>query len=71
MYNINKIRAHIKMLEFQEIKLSRYLREQESLEVRNIAKIADIKRAHKRVTDNISLWKNKLEHIEQLPSKTN
>lgn len=69
MYNINKIRAHIKMLKFQELKLSRYLEEEEAKNPKNDSKIRDIARAHKRVTDNIKQWNHKLEQIEAMPAR--
>lgn len=68
MFNINKIRAHIKMLEFQEIKLVKYLAETEasSLPTRE-EKIRDIQRSLKRVQDGLVLWRSKEEMIVSLP----
>ena len=65
MYKLNKIRAHVKMLEFQELKLTRYLAEESAAPVPREDKIKDINRALKRVTDNIALWKNKLGAFDQ------
>lgn len=68
MFNINKIRAHIKMLEFQELKLERYLAETEnsSLPTKD-EKIRDINRSLKRVKDGLAHWRGKAEAIEQMP----
>jgi hypothetical protein len=68
MFNINKIRAHIKMLEFQEIKLVKYLAETEasSLPTRE-EKIRDIQRSLKRVQDGLTLWRSKEDMIINLP----
>ena len=48
------------MLKFQELKLSRYLNEENARDVVNPERIKDITRAHKRVADNITMWENKL-----------
>ncbi len=68
MFNINKIRAHIKMLEFQELKLERYLTETEnsSLPTRE-EKIRDINRSLKRVRDGLAHWRSKEQAIADLP----
>lgn len=58
------------MLEFQELKLSRYLKEEETKIPQNDAKIRDITRAHKRVTENITMWNEKLKNIQEMPAKT-
>lgn len=68
MFNINKIRAHIKMLEFQEIKLIRYLAEVDAstMPIRE-EKMRDINRSLKRVQDGLVLWRGKASAIENLP----
>lgn len=68
MFNINKIRAHIKMLEFQELKLQRYLTETEASSIpTREEKIRDIQRSLKRVQDGLALWRTKEEAILNLP----
>lgn len=64
MFKLNKIRAHIKMLELQELKLSRYLTQEQAKDKPDDARIKDITRAHKRVTEQIDLWRGKLEAFE-------
>jgi hypothetical protein len=60
MYKLNKIQGQIKMLEFEKLKLSRYLTEAESMATRNPKREADIARALRRVTENIDMWNRKL-----------
>lgn len=69
MFNLNKIRGHIKMLELQQLKLSRYLNEANAKEVVDPKRIQDITRAHKRVTDNISMYQAKLEAVTNAPAR--
>ena len=69
MFNLNKIRGHIKMLELQQLKLSRYLNEANAKEVVDPKRIQDITRAHKRVTDNINMWNTKLEALSKAPAR--
>jgi len=61
MHKLNKIRAHIKMLEFQELKLTRYLAEANS---QDLKRVQDIRRALTRVQHNIELWQTKLTAFE-------
>jgi hypothetical protein len=69
MFNINKIRAHIKMLEFQEIKLIRYLAEVDASAMpTREEKMNDINRSLKRVQDGLVLWRGKASTIENLPN---
>ena len=60
MYKLNKIQGHVKMLEFEKLKLTRYLTEAEAMAVRNPKREADIARALRRVTENIVMWNKKL-----------
>ena len=69
MFNLNKIHGHIKMLKFQELKLSRYLNEENARDVVNPERIKDITRAHKRVSDNIAMWETKLAAITNAPAR--
>jgi hypothetical protein len=70
MFNINKIRAHLKMLEFQQLKLTRYLAETEASSIpTKEAKIQDIQRCLKRVNEGIDLWQGKLAAIEAAPPR--
>jgi len=69
MFKLNKIRAHIKMLELQELKLSRYLTEAKSYDFPDSNRIKDINRALKRVQDNIAMWNEKLKSFEVAPPR--
>jgi len=70
MHKIQKIRGHLKMLEFQQLKLERFLKEEiETPMVSSPNRKADIERALKRVNEQIALWKHKLELFENLPIK--
>lgn len=69
MFNLNKIRGHIKMLEFEQLKLTRYAEEAAKMEKRNEKREADIQRALTRVTRNIEAWNNKLEAITNAPPR--
>lgn len=69
MFNINKIRAHIKALDFQELKLSRYLKEQQAMTVPDGKRIQDIERSLKRVTDKRDYWQAKISAIESQPPR--
>lgn len=69
MFKLNKIRGHIKMLEFQELKLSRYLAEEKAKVKPDPDRIADIERAHKRVTEQITMWQTKLAAFENQPPR--
>ena len=64
MYKLNKIQGHIKMQELQQLKLTRYLNEANAMEVPDTARIKDIERALRRVTENINMWKEKLKAFE-------
>jgi hypothetical protein len=70
MYNLNKIRGHIKMLEFEKLKLTRYQDEAGRLEPRNPKREADIDRALRRVQGGLDMWTNKLEAITNAPPRT-
>jgi len=70
MYNLNKIRGHIKMLEFEQMKLTRYLKEQQGEVVPNPRRIADIERALARVTKNIEAYKSRIAAFEVAPAPT-
>jgi hypothetical protein len=69
MYNINKIKAHIKMLSFEQTKLTMYLKEQQALEVPNAKKIQDIERALIRVNKNIEAYTSKIAKFEVAPAR--
>lgn len=69
MFKLNKIRGHVKMLELQQLKLSRYLNEEKAKVTPDPDRIADIERAHKRVTDNIQMWNEKLAAFEAAPPR--
>lgn len=69
MYKLNKIRGHIKMQEFQQLKLTRYLNEAKSMDIPDEVRIKDIERALRRVTDNINMWKEKLAAFENAPPR--
>lgn len=69
MYKLNKIQGHIKMQELQQLKLTRYLNEANAMEVPDTARIKDIERALRRVTENINMWKEKLKAFENAPPR--
>jgi hypothetical protein len=69
MFNLNKIRGHIKMLEFERLKLTRYQEEATRMETRNPKREADIERALRRVQGGIDQWTQKLEAITQAPPR--
>ena len=69
MFKLNKIRGHVKMLELQQLKLSRYLAEERAKVTPDPTRIADIERAHKRVSDNIKMWQDKLAAFESQPPR--
>ena len=68
MFQLNKIRAHIKLLENQKLKLSMYLQETIARTPKDESRIKDINRSLKRVNDNISQWVTKLEKFESAPA---
>ena len=58
------------MLEFQQLKLERFLKEEiANPMVSSPNRKTDIERALKRVTEQVDLWKRKLELFENLPLK--
>lgn len=67
MFNINKIKGHIKMLEFEQLKLTRYAEEATRFEKRDPKREADIQRALTRVNNNIDLWTKKLGAFADAP----
>ena len=69
MFNLNKIRGHIKMLEFEQLKLTRYQDEATRIEPRNPKREADIDRALRRVNGAIEQWTKKLEAITAAPPR--
>jgi hypothetical protein len=69
MFNLNKIRGHIKMLEFEKLKLTRYQEEATRMDVRNPKREADIERALRRVQGGIDMWTQKLEAITAAPPR--
>jgi hypothetical protein len=69
MFNLNKIRGHIKMLEFEKLKLTRYQEEAERMDTRNPKREADIERALRRVQGGIDMWTNKLEAVTNAPAR--
>ena len=64
MYNLNKIRAHIKMLELEQLKLTRYADEATRIVKRDPQRERDIARALTRVTANITMYEAKLKAFE-------
>jgi hypothetical protein len=56
MFQLNKIRAHIKMLAFEKTKLEMYLAEAHRDTPDNVKRIADIERSLNRVTKNIQAF---------------
>lgn len=69
MYNLNKIHAHIKRQQLQELKLTRYLDQEKSRDFPDSMRIADINRALTRVTENIKMWEKKLEAVKNAPPR--
>lgn len=69
MFKLNKIRGHIKMQEFQKLKLERFLAEENALPVPNPTRLKDIGRALHRVTENIKMWEGKLSAFENATPK--
>jgi hypothetical protein len=69
MFNLNKIRGHIKMLEFEKLKLTRYQEEAVRQEPRNTKRETDIERALRRVQGGIDMWQNKLDAITNAPPR--
>lgn len=70
MYKLNKIRGHIKMQEFQELKLTRFLAEENAMDVPNPNRLKDIERALRRVQENIKMWRGKLEAFENMDPRS-
>jgi len=70
MYKLNKIRGHVKMQEFQELKLTRFLAEENALAVPNPTRVKDIERALRRVQENIKMWNDKLAAFENALPRT-
>jgi hypothetical protein len=70
MFNLNKIRGHIKMLEFEQLKLTRYADEATRIDPRNPKREADIERALRRVNSAIEQWTKKLDAITAAPPRT-
>lgn len=64
MFNINKIKAHIKMLEFEQKKLEMYLNEARAMDVQDPKRIADIERALNRVVKNKEAYAHKISKFE-------
>ena len=69
MFNLNKIRGHLKMLELEKLKLTRYADEATRFEVRNPKREADIERALRRVNGAIDMWTAKMSAIESAPAR--
>ena len=69
MFQLNKIRAHIKMLAFEKTKLEMYLNEARRDAPDNVKRIADIERALNRVTKNMESFENKLKSFEVAPPR--
>ena len=67
MFQINKIRAQIKLLENQKLKLTSYLQETEKNNPRDSQRIKDIQRALKRVNDNLAHWEQRVNNFENAP----
>ena len=57
------------MLRFQELKLSRFLNEENANLIPNPDRVKDITRALKRVTENIAMWEHRLESISNQPPR--
>jgi len=69
LYKLNKIRAHIKLQQLQELKLTRYLEQENKNVFPDSVRVKDINRALKRVTENIKMWESKLEAFENAPPR--
>ena len=69
MFQLNKIRAHIKMLAFEQTKLEMYLAEAKRDTPENVKRIADIERSLNRVTKNITAFETKLARFEVAPAR--
>ena len=69
MFQLNKIRAHIKMLAFEQKKLEMYLAEVTRDTPDNTKRIDDINRSLRRVTKNIEAYETKLGRFEQAPAR--
>jgi chromosome segregation ATPase len=69
MFQLNKIRAHIKMLEFEQKKLSMYLAEVTRDTPDNTKRIEDISRSLRRVTKNIEAYQTKISRFEDAPPR--
>lgn len=69
MFNLNKIRGHIKMLEFERLKLTRYADEATRIDPRNSKREEDIDRALRRVNNAIAQWTTKLDAITAAPPR--
>ena len=69
MFQLNKIRAHIKMLAFERTKLEMYLSEAKRDTPDNTKRIADIERSLNRVTKNIDAFEKKLAAFEVAPPR--
>ena len=69
MYNLNKIRAHIKRQEFQKLKLSRYLEEAKAQPVPDPIRIKDIERALNRAVEQINTLESKIAAFENAPPR--
>ena len=73
MFNINKIKAHIKMLEFEEKKLGMYLTEAQGMPFPDAKRIADIERALRRVVHNKEAYQHKISkfetHVPEAPAR--
>jgi predicted transcriptional regulator len=69
MFQLNKIRAHIKMLAFEQTKLEMYLTEAKRDTPDNIKRIADIERALNRVNKNMQAFETKLKAFEVAPAR--
>ena len=69
MFQLNKIRAHIKMLAFEQTKLEMYLAEAKRDTPENVKRISDIERSLNRVTKNIQAFETKLARFEVAPAR--
>jgi len=69
MFNLNKIRGHIKMQKLHELKLTRYRAEENRKDAPNPTRLKDIDRALTRVTENIKMWEDKLSAFENAPPR--
>jgi hypothetical protein len=67
MFNLNKIRGHIKVLEFQKRKLELYLAEVQKSHPEDLQRLQDIERSLRRVTEGLDNWSNKLAQFESAP----